>query len=137
MNVLLDTNILLDYLQKRAAFASAEKILNLCADKKISCFMAAHSIPDIYYILRKTFSDADRRTILLNLISLVPVISIDQTTITSALLNSSFIDFEDCLQSECASCVSAEYIVTRNVEDFSRSTITPITPDAFLSLLEL
>jgi hypothetical protein len=34
MTVLPDTNILLDYFQNRPDFLSAEKISNLCADKK-------------------------------------------------------------------------------------------------------
>ena len=52
MRVLIDTNILLDALLGREPyFDNADKILKLCADKKIDGFMAAHSIPNIFYIL--------------------------------------------------------------------------------------
>jgi len=135
MTVLLDTNILLDYLQKRPEFSNAEMILDICADKKIFGYMAAHSIPDMYYIMRKTYSDEERRSILLNLINVVPVISVDQKRIVSALSNKNFLDFEDCLQTECASSFSADYIATRNINDFSQSSVPPVSPQDFLNLI--
>jgi predicted nucleic acid-binding protein len=135
MTVLLDTNILLDYLQKRPEFSNAERILDICADKKIFGYMAAHSIPDMYYIMRKTYSDEERRSILLNLINIVPVISVDQKRIVAALSNKNFFYFEDCLQTECASSFSADYIVTRNIKDFSQSSVPPVSPQDFLNLI--
>jgi predicted nucleic acid-binding protein len=135
MTVLLDTNILLDYLQKRPEFSNAERILDICADKKIFGYMPAHSIPDMYYIMRKTYSDEERRSILPNLINVVPVISVDQKRIVSALSNKNFFDFEDCLQTECASSFSADYIVTRNINDFSQSSVPPVSPQDFLNLI--
>lgn len=45
-------------------------------------------------------------------------------------------DFEDCLQDECAKQVNADYIVTRNIKDFSKSDIPAVTPEIFLKILE-
>ena len=131
MNVLLDTNIMLDYLQHRADFDVAEKIINLCARKELNCFMAAHSVPNMFFILRKVFSEEERRELLLGLIELIPVVSIDHEMIAKALNKRSFSDFEDCLQSECASSVDVEYIITRNVSDFAESHIPAIHPNDF------
>jgi len=39
-----------------------------------------------------------------------------------------FPDFEDCLQDECAGEVLADYIITRNVEDFKTSKVKAISP---------
>jgi predicted nucleic-acid-binding protein len=136
MTVLLDTNILLDYFQNRPEFLSAEKILNLCADKKIAGYIAAHSIPDMYYIMRKTYTEGERRSILLNLIQVVSVIAVDQKRIVSALSNTIFPDFEDCLQAECASSFSADYIITRNIKDFLQSSVKALSPQDFLNLIE-
>ena len=45
MRVLVDTNILLDALLGREPyFDNADKIIKLCADKKIEGFMAANSL---------------------------------------------------------------------------------------------
>lgn len=37
-------------------------------------------------------------------------------------------DFEDCLQDECATQNHADYIITRNTDDFSNSNIPASTP---------
>jgi len=42
--------------------------------------------------------------------------------------------FEDCLQMECAKRYGAEYIVTRNVSDYSTSDIKAILPSEYLGL---
>jgi hypothetical protein len=47
----------------------------------------------------------------------------------------SFDDIEDCLQSECAVSIGADYIVTRNIGDFTDSPVPVILPADFLSKL--
>jgi len=55
--VLLDTNILIDYIAYREPYTgSAEKIITLCKNKTIDGCIAAHSVMNIFYILRKSFS---------------------------------------------------------------------------------
>lgn len=55
--------------------------------------------------------------------------------IISATENEAFSDFEDCLQEECAVEAMADYIVTRNPDDYRTSRIKVIEPDEFLKLL--
>lgn len=136
INVLIDTNILLDFIQGREHFSLSEQILTFCAKKEINGFMAAHSIPNMFYILRKDFTDDERREILLSLAELIPVVKIDQEKIVTALNKKAFTDFEDCLQSQCAKEVNAEYIITRNVGDYSESEIKAILPADFLDLMK-
>ena len=50
------------------------------------------------------------------------------------LANEEFSDFEDCLQMECAKSYGAEYIVTRNVSDYSTSDMKAILPSEYLRL---
>jgi predicted nucleic acid-binding protein len=38
-------------------------------------------------------------------------------------------DFEDCVQFVAARGLDADYIVTRDVDGFDGSEITPVTPD--------
>ncbi len=103
MRILVDTNILLDAMIGREPFyQNADTILHLCASKKIEGYIAAHSIPNMFYILRKNYSEEDRRAILLGLCQILRVEGIDTEKICSALQNSAFSDFEDCLQAECA-----------------------------------
>lgn len=83
-------------------------------------------------ILRKFYSDEERREILTNIISLLTVAEISHPLIASALSRKDFHDFEDCLQDECAAMVNADYIVTSNIKDFERSKVKAILPEDFL-----
>ena len=136
MRVLIDTNILLDDLLGRDPyFSNADKIIKLCADKKVQGFMAAHSVPNIFYILRKDMSEENRREVLINLCQILMVEGINSTKIIAALQNHAFTDLEDCLPSNCAKSVKADYIITRNIKDFTASEVPAILPEDFLKLI--
>lgn len=136
MKVLIDTNILLDALLGRLPYYNyADKILKLCADKKVQGYMAAHSISNMFYILRKDLSEEDRREVLLNLCDILIVENIDSVKIVTALKNKDFTDFEDCLQSECAKCIGVQYIITRNIKDYNNSNIPSVLPEDFLNII--
>lgn len=132
MKVLIDTNVLIDFLQQREGFADAEQILSRCAQDQIQGFVAAHSIPNMFFILRKFCSEEQRRNLLLFIVNLLQVVPIDSRKIEAALTNSKFKDFEDCLQDECAAEINADFIITRNIDDFANSKIKPILPGDFL-----
>lgn len=133
MKVLIDTNVLLDALLGRTPyFEHADDILKLCADKDVQGYVAAHSITNLFYILRKDLSEEDRRNVLLNLCDILEVEGIDSAKIVSALQNRAFVDFEDCLQSSCAKIAGAKYIITRNIKDFIGSEVQAVTPEEFL-----
>ena len=56
MIVLIDTNVILDVLLKREPYVSEAKfIMTKCADREITGYLAAHSIPNLFYILRKAY----------------------------------------------------------------------------------
>jgi predicted nucleic-acid-binding protein len=138
MVVLLDTNILLDFLQNRELdSACANEIIKLCAKQIISGFMAAHSISNMFYILRKDYSVEERKEMLLDLCSIIDIVDIDKQKIIISLSNKDFSDFEDCLQAECAKRVNADYIITRNLKDFTNSPVPSILPDDFLKINEI
>jgi hypothetical protein len=48
------------------------------------------------------------------------------------LNNEVAVDLKDCLQTECAKAVNVDYIVTRNVEDFTGSSVPAVLPEDFL-----
>ena len=78
----------------------------------------------------------ERREILSNLCSIFDVEGIDKSKLISGLQNEDFSDFEDCLQMECAKAYGAEYIVTRNLNDYKVSEIKAILPRDYLELLK-
>lgn len=133
--ILIDTNILLDFLQRRKPFyEDACSIFRLCANKEYDACIAAHSIPNLYYILRKEYPSDERRQMIIKLCKIFYVVGIDREKLINGLENKDFSDFEDCLQMECAKEFGAEYIVTRNVSDYVNSTIKAVTPEEYLKL---
>ncbi len=132
MKVLIDTNIILDVLCKRPAFyEDSAKIFKLCEVKKISGVISALSIPNIMYILRKEL-DADKtREILDSLMLIFSVADLKADDLKKAA-DIRFKDYEDAIQSACATRIKANYIVTRNIKDFSESKVTAIKPAELL-----
>ena len=133
--ILVDTNVLLDYLLERDVFfEDAKKVISSCVEGDVKGCIAAHSIPNMFFILRKVYSAKERREILSNLCSIFDIEGIDKTKLLAGLKNEDFCDFEDCLQMECAKSYGANYIVTRNILDYVASEVTAITPKDFLEL---
>lgn len=136
MVVLVDTNILIDYLLKRASFyADAQRVIAACSTDDIDGFVAFHSVSNIFYILRKSHTANDRLIMLQKICSVLTVTGESHDKIISALNSPELKDFEDCLQVKCAQEIFADYIVTRDVDDFSGSSIPAISPQKFLSII--
>ncbi len=82
MLVLFDTNIILDVLEKRLPFYDSSKsILESCVSGNVTGYIALHSISNIFYILRKRYSAADRRKLLLDILDLLQVAGADQESV--------------------------------------------------------
>ncbi len=138
MVVLLDTNIILDVLQKREGlYDSSFNVFEKCAKGECSGFIAPHSMPNIFYIMRKVGVDvSDIRILLSGVLNIVAVSNLDEDDVRSAIEREDFKDFEDCLQDECAINIDADYIITRNTSDFHTSTINAITPEQLLDKMK-
>lgn len=133
--VLIDTNILLDYLLERELFfEDAQKVVISCVEGDTKGCIAAHSISNMFFILRKDYNAKERREILSNLCAIFDVEGIGKDKLLAGLSNENFTDFEDCLQMECARSYGADYIITRNVSDYATSEIKAIEPRDYLTL---
>lgn len=136
MVILVDTNILMDVIANREPYAEyGKRILEKCAKREVTGIIAAHSIPNLFYILRKHFSQQERRALLKDLCSIFRISALNTKKIIAALDNDKFLDFEDCLQEECAVEEMADYIVTRNPGDFIESRVKIIQPEDLVALL--
>lgn len=137
MTILVDTNVILDILLKREPYAAAARIImTKCADREITGYLAAHTIPNIFYILRKAYSLEERRHFIKNLCGIFHISDLNTEKILSALENEGFSDFEDALQEECAVETMADYIVTRNPGDYAKSRVNVIGPVEFVKLID-
>lgn len=134
MQAWIDTNVILDVLCNRPAFAEASKnIWKLCEVRKIDGYISALSIPNIVYIMRKELTQETIEKIIeqLGLIFTIVDLKAEDLKRAAALR---FGDYEDAIQSACASRIKAQYIITRNIRDFQNSQIPAIEPSFFAEL---
>lgn len=132
MQILIDTNVVLDVLLNRTPYsANAEQILRI-SDSDVQKFISASSVTDIFYIARKELKD---KTLAINLIKLllkiIHVANVSEQEIILAL-NSNWSDFEDSVQNSVAQSHNFDMIITRNKKDFSKSNIQIETPSEFM-----
>ncbi len=133
MKVLIDTNIILDVLCKRPDFyKDSAKVFKLCEVKRISGVISALSIPNIMYILRKELDSEKTKEILDNLSLIFSIADLKADDLKKPA-DMQFKDYEDAVQSACAARIKANYIITRNIGDFTMSKVAAIKP---IELLE-
>lgn len=132
MKVLIDTNVLLDVLCDRKEFAADSlRIFRLCEIGHITGHISALSIPNIVYIMRKELDRERIKEILHTLTMLFSVVELRESDLLKAA-ELPFDDYEDAIQSVCASRVRADYIVTRNKKNFTNSPVSAVAPEELL-----
>jgi predicted nucleic acid-binding protein len=137
VKVYLDTNILIDILERREPFFQCSKnVFLLAAEGMIDGIIGASSITDVYYIVKKSRKDSIQA--LNAVIDLLETAMLVDTTVRDiyTAATSPIADFEDAVIAATSQREGADYIVTRNTDDFSTSLIPAITPEKFLELLK-
>lgn len=137
MVILIDTNVVLDIILNRPPYCvSAAEIFKICAMKRVTGYIAIHSISNIFFILRKFYTADERRKILKDILKIFTVAGTSHQGVLEALEKNEFKDFEDCLQDECAREVGADYIITRNIQDYQYAEVKALTPGKFLEMID-
>lgn len=136
MKILIDTNIILDLIQSREPFSeNASKIINSCVKKENEGYISAHSLSDIFFILRKDKTVEERKALILNLCSFFIVIPEDKNFYTAVCQNNDWNDLEDGLKMKCADFENLDYIVTRDAgKGFNNSPVKVISAENFLNV---
>lgn len=143
MNVLIDTNIILDAMTAREPFNKvAQDIFLMAADNAFTGFITASSATDIYYLIHK-YGQVDGRTLsaieckekMRELYELFQPLDVNAADCDAAL-ELDMPDYEDAVMSAVAKRHKVDYIITRNLADFAHSAIEAISPDNFLLLLK-
>lgn len=132
MRVLIDTNVILDWIMVREPNATnAKQIMEQCLFGQVEGYVTSHSLTDMFYILRKDFSVEKRKILLQLLCESMHVIPENRQTILRALNRREWRDIEDALQMQCAMEAKVEYIITQNLKDFQVSEIKAICEEEF------
>ena len=133
MNVLIDTNVILDSIERREPFAfNAHSILSLANSGEITGFVSASAITDIHYLLKRELkTEAVVQSHIKQLSEVLTIAAVSQKEITDAL-SLHWNDFEDAVQYAVALNVNIDCIITRNTKDYLGSNIQVKTPFEFL-----
>ena len=136
MKILLDTWVILDFLMNREGFADdAENILTKVVCQEINGYIMSKSVCDIFYIYRKETKDASIACKRINdLLSIVSLLDTTKEDLINALSLSYTNDFEDDLMIETSKREKIDIIVTRNIKDYSKSSVKVLTPKQFLQI---
>jgi len=137
VKALLDTCVVVDFLQKREPFAeNAASIFYAAARERFVGCITAKAATDIYYLVHCcTHSDAESREKLGKLLSIIAMLDIAADDVFRAI-SSETSDFEDAVMIETAVRSHMDCIVTRNARDYGKSPVPVYTPEEFLRLLE-
>jgi predicted nucleic acid-binding protein len=135
-NLFVDTNIVLDLLQKREAFyEEAQELFTLADRKEITLFVSSLTIANTHYLLSKHYNPNDARKILSKFKVLVRILALDDKIIDLAL-TSGLKDFEDAIQLHTAMENNMDLILTRNKKDFRGQSIPILTAKEYLKRKE-
>jgi len=135
MKVLIDTNVILDFVLNREPFANeAAKIFQHIEYRTFSAVVSASAVTDIFYLLSKEKVDAI--AFLKDFLSGIDVLGIDKAIIMYALY-SGWTDFEDAVQAQVAIENNIDAIITRNTKDYRKlKDIQVLTPTMLLQIIQ-
>ena len=132
--IVIDLNIILDFLNKRNFHKEAAQLINMCVEKKLEGYICAHEITTLSYFLLKEQKDkAKVLNTLTALMDIFTIISIDESILRDSLI-SPISDYEDAVIEVSSMKNNLDYIITRNISDFKLSRIPSLTPEQFFIL---
>ena len=136
MKILVDTNVIINYLSGREDnyAESSDQIMMMCAQNQLEGYVAFHSLSTIWYWSRR-YPEVSRRNWMRRICSILTIASADNASVLEAVENMQFPDFEDNLQDCCAVNAGVDYIVTVNVKDFEHSKVKAVTPDELVRIV--
>ncbi len=128
MKVFLDSDVIIDFLTNRQPFGDAAKaVFDLGSGGKVELFTSAVVIANVHYMVAVLSNRKIARDKVGLLMRLVQICAFTSSILEQAH-RSGFGDFEDAMQSFCASHHSIPLLVTRNIKDYKSSDRAIMTP---------
>lgn len=131
----LDTNIVIDLLDKRDPFyKDAVRLFTMAYNKRVQLVVSPITYTTAAYLLKKHGPEGVRN-LLANFRQLSRVATTNERVIDDSIA-ANFSDFEDAVQYYTALKAKADVIITRNEKDFKSSKIPVMTPAEYLAISE-
>jgi predicted nucleic acid-binding protein len=133
--ILVDTNIILDVLTKREPFYPTSASLWAAVEtRQVDGMIAAHTVTTLFYLITRYASHQLASSAIRDLLKVFAVAPIDQSVLLQALLLG-WRDYEDAVQACAATQAGANYLITRNPQDYPDAPLKILTPETFLTIL--
>lgn len=150
MKIFFDTNIILEFLQKRTQADLVEKVLDIISSNNYTQHISTGTFYTLTYLIeqhiRRTtdLSPSARmqelRSILLGILDDFYITPHDNTTLRYGVKDKDFNDLEDSYQAQIALHSGCEILLTINKKDFQgligNEQIKVLTPAEFIKLYE-
>lgn len=135
MRVLVDTNIILDFLLEREPFLmDADALFQSISSGQIEGYVTATTLTDIFYIARKNKGIEMAKQDVIDLLEIMQICTVDRS-IMEAAISSKLRDFEDAVQLACAIAENLDAIITRDAQDFANATLQILSAGELLERL--
>ena len=129
--IFVDTNILLDVLLEREGYYyDALKIWANAENGNVEACIAAISLNNIHYVMRKLKSETTAMIAVKILLRIFKVIPAD-ADILGLAVDFHDKDFEDDIQLQCALKAKCSQLFTRNPNHYDHSAIAVVPPSSF------
>jgi predicted nucleic acid-binding protein len=136
MRVLLDTNVVLDFvLARQPFFVEADEIFIRLRNKEFEGFVSAITPINVFYTTCKETDKATAFSAVEELLKLVEIARSNNQIYQNAL-SVNFNDYEDAVQHECAVAENLDAIATRNIKDYKNAFVKVYSPGEFLQILQ-
>ena len=136
MRVLLDTNVVLDFvLARQPFFAEADEIFVCLQNNEFEAFVSPITPINVFYTTRKERDKPTAFSAIEELLKVVEIARSDKRIFQNALLLD-FSDYEDAVQAAGAAAENLDAIVTRNTKDYKNASIKIYSPTDFLQVLQ-
>lgn len=136
MKLLLDTNVVLDFVLNRVPCAGDARALFAKIERgRATGYLAGHTVTTLHYVSEKAIGGAPTSAAIADLLRLFEIVPVEKADFYQALALPVG-DSEDAVQMVCALKVGADYIATRDERDFQNSMVPARSPGAVLALLQ-
>lgn len=133
MVLLIDTNVILDVLINRPEFVKdSSMIWKLCETEQARGYISTLTYANMMYVMRKQMTP-DQIAEIFRKLSLIFEFADFSPAVLERAVTMKWKDFEDVVQSATAEAIHADYIITRNLKDFTQSRVMAFTPSELLA----
>jgi predicted nucleic acid-binding protein len=144
MKVFLDTNIFLEYFERRRQHQAVSQLLSAIEDGRLKAVVSAGCVYTLAYLVRSELKrqgihrpeqTTRLRQTLDIVLSLANVVGISHKRMVNGNNDPAFDDIEDSFQYQCALQNKCDALITINLKDFSRAdspVMEILSPEEFV-----